>query len=217
MRPPVNRPIRPWYPAHPGFRPGYWWRWATVPAITGWVAYRWTTPIYYSYGSGGSVYYENNVVYVNGESYGTPEQYYNDTAQLATSVPETPADKIETPEDSEQWMPLGVFALSSESVNASNMYLQLALRKDGLIAGTFYNELTGTTHPLEGMVDEETQRAAWKSADGSNPNVIMETGIYNLTEDSAEVLIHFGPDQVQTALLVRLDESERPAALDSPE
>jgi hypothetical protein len=34
----------------------------------------------------------------------------------------------------------------------------------------------------------------------------METGIYNLSEDQAPVLVHFGPDETQEALLVRLEE-----------
>ena len=89
------------------------------------------------------------------------------------------------------------------------MYLQLALSKEGVIAGTFYNESTGATHPVEGMVDEKTQRAVWKAADGTNPDLIMETGVYNLTQDQADVLVHFGSEQTQTALLVRLEESER--------
>ena len=37
-----------------------------------------------------------------------------------------------------------------------------------------------------------------------------ETGLFNLTQDQAPVLVHFGPEEPQTALLVRLDESERP-------
>jgi hypothetical protein len=44
----------------------------------------------------------------------------------------------------------------------------LAVSKEGIIAGTFYNESTGTTHPVEGMVDEETQRAIWKAANSLN-------------------------------------------------
>jgi hypothetical protein len=42
----------------------------------------------------------------------------------------------------------------------------------------------------------------------------METGVYNLTTKSAEVLEHFGPEQTQEALLVRLEEAEQ---LDSPQ
>ena len=152
------------------------------------------------------MYYENNVVYVNGKEYGSAEQYYQEASEIAAAVPEMTDEQAGKTE----WLPLGVFALTNEGVNASSMYLQLALSKDGVIAGTFYNESTGATHPVEGMVDEKTQRAVWKAADGSNANLVMETGVFNLTKDQAPVLVHFGPEQTQTALLVRLDESERP-------
>ena len=66
------------------------------------------------------------------------------------------------------------------------------------------------THPVEGMVDEKTQRVAWKAADGTNEDLVMETGVYNLTQDQAEVMAHFGPNETQTALLVRLDEKDQP-------
>ena len=221
MRPPYARPpyarppighlpgYRPWYPGHPGYggyRPGYWWRPATAAAVTGWFVGRWTTPVYYSYGSGGSVYYEGDTVYVQGEPYGSAEQYYTEAYALTDSVPEMTEEQATEVE----WMPLGVFAITQEGVSSSSMYLQLAVSKDGIIAGTFYNEATGATHPVEGMIDQETQRAAWRCSDGENPDVVMETGIYNLTQDQAEVLVHFGPDVTQTWTLVRLDESERP-------
>ena len=162
--------------------------------------------MYFTYGSGGTVYYENNVVYVNGEQYGPPDKYYSQVNVLATSVPEMTDEQAAELE----WLPLGVFAITAEGVNASSMYLQLAVTKNGIVGGTFYNESTGVTHPIEGAVDEETQRVAWKAVDGSNTNMVMETGLFNLTQDQAPVLVHFGPDQTQTALLVRLDESERP-------
>ena len=205
----MHGPHRPWHPGHPHYRPGgHWWAWATAGAITGWLAYRWSSPVYYDYGPGGTVYYEGDTVYMNGEPYGTAEEYYQEAEKLAESVPEMAEKEAEEME----WLPLGVFALTSDDVSASQMYIQLALSKNGIIAGTFYNEATGTTHPLEGMVDEKTQRAVWKAADGTNPNIVMETGIFNLTKDQAEVLVHFGPDKTQTWTLVRLKESERPEA-----
>ena len=102
--------------------------------------------------------------------------------------------------------------MSSEGVNASHMYLQLAVTKDGVISGTFYNETTGAVHPVEGIVDRKTQRAVWRAADGTNKDIVMETGIYNLTQDQTDVLVHFGPEKSQTWKLVRLKESERPSA-----
>jgi hypothetical protein len=173
--------------------------------------HRWTTPVYYTYRSGGTVYYENNIVYVNGEQYGPADKYYNQVNVLATSVPETTDEQAAELE----WLPLGIFAITAEGVNASSMYLQLAVSKNGIVGGTFYNESTGATHPIEGMIDEKTQRAAWKAVDGTNADVVMETGLFNLTQDQAPVLVHFGPEEPQTALLVRLDESERPESDES--
>ena len=176
----------------------------TAAAVTGWFVGRWTTPVYYSYGSGGTVYYENNVVYVDGQEYGTAEQYYDDTQQFAATVPAIDEAQGEQME----WMPLGVFGITEGDVNATNMLLQLAVSKEGVIAGTFYNETTEVSHAVEGMVDQESQRAVWKAADGSNENVVMETGIYNLTQDEVSVLVHFGPETTQTWTMVRIDPPE---------
>ncbi len=170
------------------------------------MVYAWPQPIYYRYGTGGNVYYQNNTVYIDNRQYASAAQYYQEASTIASSAPkmdEQQAEKIE-------WMPLGVFAITADEVNASSMYLQLAVSKEGMIAGTFYNESTGAVHPVEGAVDQKTQRAAWKAADGTNANLIMETGIYDLTEDQASVLMHFGPDETQTALLVRLEEPKEP-------
>ncbi len=148
------------------------------------------------------------MVYVNGKEYGPAEQYYNEASELTTAVPEMTDEQAAELE----WLPLGVFAITAEGVNASSMYLQLALSKNGIISGTFYNESTGVTHPVEGFVDEETQRAAWKAVDGTNADIVMETGVFNLTQDTADVLVHFGPEKTQNILLVRLNESEQPEA-----
>jgi len=115
-----------------------------------------------------------------------------------------------------EWLPLGVFALTGDDVGASQMYLQLAINKESAISGTFYNETTGASFEVEGYVDDKTQRAAWYAPDSKNPDMVMETGVYNLTKDEAEVLVHFGPDHTQTWKMVRLPESDRPEEGDQP-
>lgn len=213
-RPPNARPYPPrypWYPNHPGyndFNRGYWWGAATVVGINTWLSPAWSQPTYYSYGSGGSVYYEDNNVYVDGSQYATAEEYYTQASDIAASGQST----SEEPSDAD-WMPLGVFALTEEGVSSSSMYLQLAISKEAVLAGTFYNETTGDTHPVEGMVDEESQRAAWRAADGTNSDLVMETGVYNLTKDESDVLVHFGPDETQVWKMVRLSESDRPESM----
>jgi hypothetical protein len=204
-----------WWNRYPGMAHGrwhyyrnhaanHWWRWATWRGVTGWIAWQWATPVYYDYGTGGNVYYQNNTVYVDGEESCTAEEYAQQAGDLAAAAPEVADDKVE-------WMPLGVFALTHEEKGDPTMFLQLVVSKEGIISGTYTNPLTDTALPIEGMVDQKTQRAAWTI--GDNKSTVMETGIYNLTKDEAPVLIHFGKDKTQTWLLVRLEEKkEEPAS-----
>jgi len=69
--------------------------------------------------------------------------------------------------------------------------------------------LSGEKSPISGQVDKKTGRVAWKI--GSN-NTVIETGLQNLTRDNASCLLHFGTDNTQTWLLVRLREPETPNA-----
>jgi hypothetical protein len=90
------------------------------------------------------------------------------------------------------------------------MYLQLAVSKQGVINGTVQNTATDTAQPIEGMVDKETQRAAWAIQGKSSP--IMETGLGNLTQDTTPALVHFADGTTQQWLLVRLDQPKEGAA-----
>ena len=180
-------------------------------AVTGWFLNRWTQPYYYSYGSGGSVVYENNIVYVDGQEQCTATEYYDQATEIAAAVPEYTEPQAEE----QEWLPLGVFALTREGVNATNMVIQLAVNRDGVIAGTLFNEQTEKSQALQGSVDLETQRFAVASADDSNQGKILEGGIYDLTEDTSTVLLHYGAEKTQDMVLVRLQEDEAAAATES--
>ncbi len=86
------------------------------------------------------------------------------------------------------------------------MFLQLAVSKQGIIAGMFQNTATGTIKSVEGMVDKETQRAAW-TADGET-RPLMETGLSNLTQDTAGALVHFANGDTQRWLMARLKQPD---------
>ncbi len=118
--------------------------------------------------------------------------------------------------DAVEWMPLGVFALTQKDGSAedSTLFLQLALSKEGIIAGSFQNTATGKAFEVEGTIDQESQRAAWGPVGESWP--IMETGIYNLTENEAGALIHFADGQTQQWSMVRLDEPTEGGAIQTP-
>jgi hypothetical protein len=189
------------YPYNNGWNnrgPYYGWQPATYVAVGAFTGAAWanTPPQYYAYGSGGNVYYENNVVYVNGQSVGTPEQY---AAQSKALVAAAPAQVDDT-----EWLPLGTFAFTREGVDDSQAIIELAINKQGVLAGTFYNEATQVSRSLKGTLDKKTQLAAVGFADGKNPEVVMETGIQNLTQDEAPALLHQGKEKATPVLLVRL-------------
>lgn len=133
----------------------------------------------------------------------TTEEYAIQAQEIASAIPED----ID-PEEVE-WLPLGVFALGSSdgSVEDSTLFLQLAISKEGVIAGTFQNTATDKSFEVEGTIDQKTQRAAWGPVGESWP--IMETFLYNLTENEASALLHFEDGQTQQWTLVRLDDPEK--------
>jgi hypothetical protein len=170
------------------------WRWATAAALVGWGGYG--SESYYDYGE--NIYYQDGVVYSEGQQIATTDQYAAAAEQIATNIP-----AAQNPD----WLTLGVFAVTQDgqaSGPTPTMFVQLNVSKEGIISGTFQNTGAGTTQPIEGMVDKKTQRAAWLISGKTRP--IMETGIFNLTKDTAPALVHFADGQTQQWLLVRLEE-----------
>lgn len=167
--------------------------------MTGWLAGSWGEPVYYDYGT--NVYYEGDDVYYNGEVLATTEEYAEQAQEIASNIPEADPEKTE-------WLPLGVFALTQKdgSVEDSTLFMQLAISKEGIIAGTFQNTATDKSLEVEGTIDRKSQRAAWGPVGESWP--IMETGVYNLTDNEAGALLHFANGETQQWSIVRLDDPE---------
>jgi hypothetical protein len=176
-----------------------YWAPATWSATSEWItAYDWSEPVYYSYGD--NVYYQDGSVYYGDRPVATEEEYAAQAEAIATSVPEAkPA--------AGDWMPLGVYAMTSDGKPTGaepTMYLQLAVSKQGIISGTFQNTATNSVQSIEGMVDRETQRAAWTPIGKTRP--LMESGVINLTQSTTPALVHFADGTTQQWLLVRVDK-----------
>ncbi len=144
------------------------------------------------------IVYRDDGVYINGQWAYTPDDYYQKVRTTATAIPQN------IPQDAE-WMPLGVFAVQRQNASAPYAVLQLAVNNQGVLAGTFTTTATDQAENVTGMVDKETQRASWTVGDNPDTPMIMEAGIYNLTKEQAEVLVHLGPVVAQTQFLIRLD------------
>jgi hypothetical protein len=179
------------------YAPGYWY------GNTGWNTfannYGWQQPYYYDYGPNGNVVYQGNQVLVNDQPVGTADQYAQSAADLATVT----QDQMNAPHD---WMPLGTFSVATSTNDPKPVRVaQLAYdNKQGLISGTIFNQQSNNLYTLQGKVDPQTQRVAFTV--GNDPNTVMETGLYNLTQNETPVLVHFGPEQTATYLFARLPE-----------
>ncbi len=212
---------RGWYNNHPGaWFAAVWtantiWRTATWSSMGAWMPYAWAAPVYYDYGN--NVVYNEGDVYVNGDNVGTTQEYYeqaSEIAQAGAEAPEAdaPADASEADaSEAGEWMPLGVFALTKvDDKNTdsakSDVTIQLAVNKDGIIRGNYTDTKTGTTEIVQGSVDKKTQRVAFSV--GDKKSNLIETGLYNLTKDEAPALVHVGADKTEQWLLVRLQNKD---------
>ena len=190
--------------------PGAWFvaGWATRAV---WSAATWSSagsyvgtteePVYYDYGT--TIIYEGDTVYQDGQEVGSAAEYYAESETLAQAG--QPARNEPAPEV-DDWLPLGVFAVVRDGETQSNRLFQLAVNKQGIIRGNYEDAVAGNVEAIHGSVDKDTQRAAWSIAD--NPQVVVETGLSNLTMDEAPALVHFAADNTEQILLVRLDEPE---------
>ncbi|MBX3452278.1 MAG: hypothetical protein KF777_22170 [Planctomycetaceae bacterium] len=186
----------------------FWWNRPAFPVLTNWFRWRapvtvWSQPIFYDFGSGGNVTFVDNRVFISDVDVGSTEEFAQSAAELATVAPPESEEELEAME----WLALGTFAVStSENEGEPSRFVQLAVSQTGIVSGTYFNEQTGSSQAILGQVDPQTQRVAVRL--GDDENVVIETGLYNLTLDEAPVLVHFGPDQSEFFLLVRMDAPE---------
>jgi hypothetical protein len=194
-----NRPYAGDWPAwhYHNYQPASnWWQGATWAGLTSWMgSAAWSPPVYSDYGS--NVVVDQDVVYVNEQPIASAPAYAMQALELADVAPPPPEAKIE-------WMPLGTWALSSDKGDDNpSTVLQLAVSKEGLVSGTWYNRTTDKSAECEGQVDPDTQRLALRRSE--QPDVVLEVGVYNLTRDASSCLMHFGTLNTQTWYMSRLD------------
>lgn len=157
-----------------------WWQGPSWPAIYPWLGWKAQTPIYYYNGYPIELSTGWNSYGVGGGS-----GYF--------------------PSVQGEWMPLGVFTLGANMDDAarSDIFLQLALNRNGDIAGTYYNASTNTSLPIIGFVDPQTQEAYWRILkEEFSPQ--MTTGLFNLTQDVANIQLNFSGNVIQNWIIVRV-------------
>ena len=166
--------------------------WGRSYAYCGYTGY----PVYYDYGS--NVVYEREYVYANGDVVATQDQY----AQQAKTIADTGKTAQVGAED--DWLPLGVFAMTQGGQVDGNDLFQLTVNKSGIIRGNYYTAISDGTLPVYGSVDEKTRRAAWTVGDRKEP--VFEAGFANLTKSETTILVHWGKNRAQQWNLVRIEQ-----------
>jgi len=181
--------------------------------VASWFPWGWSQPTSYSYGD--NVYVQDDSVYYGEEAVATQQEYGEQAYAIAATADEiapaeaAPDAAAPAAAGDGEWLSLGVFAMTQDGQDSGpepNLYLQLAVSKEGMIAGTYFNSSTDQSTEIEGAVDKKTQRSAWTVGGKDWP--VMETGIENLTKDEAPSLIHFADGQTQQWLLIRLEDPE---------
>jgi hypothetical protein len=201
----VNGAYTRWNSFSPGWYgqyPGAWWPGKWAVGATAWAALTWPyasaycgysgEPVYYDYG--GNVAYDQGMVYADDVPIATAQEYYEQAGQIADAGEQA---------QNEEWLPLGVFAvIADEGQTNADKVVQLAINRDGIIRGNLHDMLLDTVTPVIGSVDKKTQRVSFKVE--GNDTLIIDTGLYNLTNDEVPVLVHFSADRQEGRVLVRL-------------
>ena len=150
-------------------------------------------PYYADYGA--NVVYDGDNVYVDNQPV-PAEQYEKPILEAAANVEQPPSPLPPTdPNQSAEWMPLGVFALAQEDKGDPVMFFQLSINRAGIISGAFQSTITNDTRPVAGQVDKASQRAAWRVDD--NTETIFETTLGNLTQDVSPIAVTLGTRELK--------------------
>jgi hypothetical protein len=197
-------------------RPWYWWGWSTAPYLDSWLAFGWNQPCYWDYGPNGyanynygpSLGYQTNLPSPSDEALPQPQApvapNYTQAYDLAHSAP-----AVDVKNDAQSdWLPLGVFAVTKPGKQEENWMVQLGVNKQGVLTGTYYNQEKDSAHPLVGMVDKDSHKAAWYFADGTENPMVFETSVDNLTQPQTTVMVHFAPGDMGVWQMVRLERPE---------
>jgi hypothetical protein len=209
-----HHPFSPgWYGNHAGawgngVGYGNLWAPATFGAAAAWLGMSAANPATYSYPQVTSVYTGDN---------GSPNGQANQTAGNSPQAPSYLAQANQlaqggaanTPKEA-AFLPLGVFSLAPEKEKDATAMVQLAMSKEGVLRGTYYDLEDDEELPIQGAVDKKTQRVAFTLGDDSQD--VFETALSHLTDESGPLAVHSKDGKTSRWTLARFDKA--PPAVD---
>ena len=188
--------------------PWWWWQpftWGSVGSFFGSTVA--ANPIVYDPGT--TVIYEGDTYYVDGVAAGSAVEARRAASNLASPpVEHFPVPTPPVAGQAQDWLPMGVWALTQQEQGDATMFMQFSIDRNGILAGAYKNVMTGDEQPIVGQLDTQTQRVAWHI--GNATQTAYETGLSGFENDVVSVFVHFGDVETQTWLLVRLPSPEMP-------
>ena len=141
-----------------------------------------------------NIIFHGDVIYVNRQ----PIASYKDFILSARYV----SDSADKP-DSSGWLPLGSFVVSNSNTTSLNpQAIQLAVNREGIIAGIYAHWHSKSVHSVQGIVNPLTQRVVFTI--GDKYYITMETGLANFLENEIRLWVHLPDEHSETWLLARL-------------
>ncbi len=110
--------------------------------------------------------------------------------------------EVELPADA-KFLSLGVFSVAPKDQTEASAMLHLAVNKDGILRGSYYDLLSNQEHDIEGAIDKTTQRAAWTVA--PHGEVVFETSLKELTEETGPLAVFYENGETRQWTLARYE------------
>ncbi len=105
-----------------------------------------------------------------------------------------------------EFLPLGVYALAPPDQDDATAMLQLAVSKDGVVRGSYYDLVSDQGQTIQGAVDKKTERVAFTI--GKKGTTVFETRLADLTGPEGEVSLHFPDGGASDWLLARFESTD---------
>lgn len=161
-------------------------------------------------GDGGNVTVNNNA-----------PQVVSDTANDEAAVEESktqPEDAAElaatgaTAQDPQaKFLPLGVFSVAPKGKKEAVALIHLAVSKDGLVRGTFYNLKNDKDENIEGAVNKEDGSIAW-TVSGKKEEV-FHAWLDDVTDPPGPVTVRIGKGPTHVWTMARYTEEDEKKSL----
>ena len=129
-----------------------------------------------------------------------------DVAAAATNARLLAQKGVTDPAKDAQYLPLGVFTLAKHDETDTSVLLQMAVTKDGVVRGSYFDMATNKEQPVRGAVDKQTQLVAFTIGDDKS---VYETGLTSLTSEGGDISKFAADDTLGRYTLERMEDPDK--------